>query len=171
MRYYSGDCTPNTAPCGFALPPLPCGQVGRSKLSTRRDAEGCFFFVDRKKDAIRRRGENMSSLEIEIDVTAHPSVRECAAYGIDLPGGEQEVMVAVAPIDGAEIDPRELVEWLIPRMTHFMVPRYVRVETALPKTPTNKIQKTGLRDEGVTAATFDREAAGLVVRRQKLTVA
>ena len=137
----------------------------------RRDAEGCFFFVDRKKDAIRRRGENMSSLEIEIDVTAHPSVRECAAYGIDLLGGEQEVMVAVAPIDGAEIDPRELVEWLIPRMTHFMVPRYVRVETALPKTPTNKIQKTGLREEGVTAATFDREAAGLVVRRQKLTVA
>ncbi|WP_309629243.1 AMP-binding protein [Brevundimonas sp.] len=136
-----------------------------------RDAQGCFFFVDRKKDAIRRRGENMSSLEIEIEVVAHPSVRECAAYAVDLPGGEQEVMVAVAPVDGAEIDPRELVEWLIPRMTHFMVPRYVRVETALPKTPTNKIQKTGLRDEGVTAATFDREAAGLVVRRQKLSVA
>ncbi|OYX57302.1 MAG: hypothetical protein B7Y86_06245 [Brevundimonas subvibrioides] len=136
-----------------------------------RDAEGCFFFVDRKKDAIRRRGENMSSLEIEIEVVAHPSVRECAAYGVDLPGGEQEVMVAVAPVDGARIDPHELIEWLIPRMTHFMVPRYVRVETALPKTPTNKIQKTGLRDEGVTAATFDREAAGLVVRRQKLTVA
>ncbi|WGM30161.1 AMP-binding protein [Brevundimonas sp. NIBR11] len=136
-----------------------------------RDAEGCFFFVDRKKDAIRRRGENMSSLEIEIEVTAHPSVRECAAYGVDLPGGEQEVMVAVAPIEGAEIDPRELVEWLIPRMTHFMVPRYVRVEASLPKTPTNKIQKTGLRDQGVTSETFDREAAGLVVRRQKLTVA
>ncbi|WP_426050631.1 AMP-binding protein [Brevundimonas sp. SL161] len=136
-----------------------------------RDAEGCFFFVDRKKDAIRRRGENMSSLEIEIEVAAHPAVRECAAYGVDLPGGEQEVMVAVAPVDGARIDPRELIEWLIPRMTHFMVPRYVRVETALPKTPTNKIQKTGLRDQGVTAATFDREAAGLVVRRQKLSVA
>ena len=136
-----------------------------------RDVEGCFFFVDRKKDAIRRRGENMSSLEIEIEVTAHPAVRECAAYGVDLPGGEQEVMVAVAPVEGAEIDARELIEWLIPRMTHFMVPRYVRVETALPKTPTNKIQKTGLRDEGVTPETFDREAAGLVVRRQKLTVA
>ena len=136
-----------------------------------RDVEGCFFFVDRKKDAIRRRGENMSSLEIEIEVIAHPAVRECAAYGVDLPGGEQEVMVAVAPVDGAEIDPRALVEWLIPRMTHFMVPRYVRVETALPKTPTNKIQKTGLRDEGVTEQTFDRESAGLVVRRQKLTVA
>ena len=136
-----------------------------------RDVEGCFFFVDRKKDAIRRRGENMSSLEIELEVIAHPAVRECAAYGVDLPGGEQEVMVAVAPVDGAEIDPRELVEWLIPRMTHFMVPRYVRVEASLPKTPTNKIQKAGLRGEGVTAATFDREAAGLIVRRQKLTVA
>ena len=136
-----------------------------------RDADGSFFFVDRKKDAIRRRGENMSSLEIEIEVTAHPAVRECAAYGVDLPGGEQEVMVAVAPVDGAEIDARALVEWLIPRMTHFMVPRYVRVETTLPKTPTNKIQKTDLRSEGVTPATFDREAAGLVVRRQKLTVA
>lgn len=134
-----------------------------------RDAEGCFFFVDRKKDAIRRRGENMSSQEVEAEVTAHPAVRECAAYGVDLPDGEQEVMVAVAPVEGAAIDARELVEWLIPRMAHFMVPRYVRIEAALPKTPTNKIQKTGLRAEGVTADTFDREAAGLIVRRQKLS--
>ena len=80
-------------------------------------------------------------------------------------------MVAVAPVDGAKIDARALIEWLIPRMTHFMVPRYVRVEAALPKTPTNKIQKTELRAEGVTDQTFDRESAGLVVRRQKLTVA
>lgn len=137
----------------------------------RRDAEGCFFFIDRKKDAIRRRGENMSSLEIEIEVCGHPAVREAAAYGVDLPGGEQEVMVAVAPVDGAEIDPRELIEYLIPRMTHFMVPRYVRVEAELPKTPTNKIQKTGLREDGVTTATFDREAVGLIVRREKLSVA
>jgi crotonobetaine/carnitine-CoA ligase len=137
----------------------------------RRDEEGCFFFIDRKKDAIRRRGENMSSLEIEIEVNAHPAVREVAAYGIDLPGGEQEVMVAVAPMPGATLDPHALIEWLIPRMTHFMVPRYVRIEAELPKTPTNKIMKTGLRAEGVTPATFDRESAGLQVRRQKLTVA
>lgn len=137
----------------------------------RRDEDGCFFFIDRKKDAIRRRGENMSSLEIEIEVNAHPDVREVAAYGVDLPGGEQEVMVAVAPVPGATIDAHALVEWLIPRMTHFMVPRYVRMETELPKTPTNKIMKTGLRAEGVTPDTFDRESAGLQVRRQKLTVA
>lgn len=137
----------------------------------RRDEEGCFFFVDRKKDAIRRRGENISSVEIEIEVGSHPSVREVAAYAVDLPGGEQEVMVCVAPIAGAAIDPRELIEYLIPRMTHFMVPRFVRVETELPKTPTNKIQKVGLRAEGVTAETFDRETAGLTVRRQKLSTA
>lgn len=137
----------------------------------RRDEEGCFFFIDRKKDAIRRRGENMSSLEIEIEVNAHPDVREVAAYGIDLPGGEQEVMVAVAPVSGTTLDAQALIEWLIPRMTHFMVPRYVRIEVELPKTPTNKIMKTGLRAEGVTPNTFDRESAGLRVRRQKLTVA
>lgn len=137
----------------------------------RRDAEGNFFFIDRKKDAIRRRGENMSSLEIELEVSAHPDVREAAAYGVDMPGGEQEVMVCVSPVPGAAIDPHALVEWLIPRMTHFMVPRFVRVETELPKTPTNKIQKTGLRAEGVTSDTFDREAAGLTVKRTKLSSA
>ena len=136
----------------------------------RRDEEGCFFFVDRKKDAIRRRGENMSSLEIEIEVCGHPHVREAAAYGVDLPGGEQEVMIAVAPVAGAVIDPKELIEYLLPRMTHFMVPRYVRVELELPKTPTNKIQKVALRAEGVTDQTFDRETAGLQVRRQKLSM-
>jgi crotonobetaine/carnitine-CoA ligase len=137
----------------------------------RRDEEGNFYFIDRKKDAIRRRGENMSSVEIEMEVMAYPQVREAAAYGVEMPGGEQEVMVCVAPVPGAEIDPKSLIEWLIPRMTHFMVPRFVRVVNALPKTPTNKIQKTGLRAEGVTPDTFDRETAGLIVKRHKLTVA
>jgi crotonobetaine/carnitine-CoA ligase len=113
----------------------------------------------------------MSSLEIEIEVGSHPAVREVAAYGVDMEGGEQEVMVCVAPVAGASIDPRELIEYLIPRMTHFMVPRFVRIEPELPKTPTNKIQKVELRAQGVTPETFDRECAGLLVRRQKLSIA
>jgi crotonobetaine/carnitine-CoA ligase len=137
----------------------------------RRDEAGNFFFVDRKKDAIRRRGENMSSMEVEIEVCSHPSVREAAAYGVDIGDGEQEVMVTCAPAADSVIDPRELIEYLIPRMPHFMVPRYIRVKDALPKTPTNKIQKTELRAEGVTPDTFDREAAGVVVKRQKLSTA
>lgn len=135
----------------------------------KRDDEGRFYFVDRKKDAIRRRGENISSVEIEIEVNAHPAVREVAAYGVDLPGGEQEVMVCVAPKCGASIDARELLEFLIPRMAHFMVPRFIRVEAELPKTPTNKIQKVELRKEGVTAGTWDREAAGIQVKRERLS--
>ncbi len=135
----------------------------------RRDAEGRFYFVDRKKDAIRRRGENISSVEIEIEVNAHPDVREVAAYGVDLPGGEQEVMICVAPKAGAAIDPQVLLEFLIPRMAHFMTPRFIRVEAELPKTPTNKIQKVELRKEGVTASTWDREAAGIRIRREKLS--
>ncbi len=134
----------------------------------RRDLEGRYYFVDRKKDAIRRRGENMSSFEIENEVCAYPDVREVAAYGVDAPGGEQEVMVCIAPRAGAIINPRDLIEFLIPRMAHFMVPRYVRIEAALPKTPTNKIQKVDLRTQGVTEGTWDREAAGITVRRQKL---
>lgn len=136
----------------------------------RREADGCFYFVDRQKDAIRRRGENMSSLEIEIEVSAHPDVREVAAYGVDMPGGEQDVMVCVAPQPGATIDPAALIAFLLPRMAHFMVPRYIRVEAALPKTPTNKIQKVDLRREGITPTTWDREIAGVRVKREKLSV-
>jgi crotonobetaine/carnitine-CoA ligase len=133
-----------------------------------RDADGNFFFVDRKKDAIRRRGENVSSIEVEIDVASFPAVREVAAYGVPSPAGEEEVMIAVAPKPGASIDPVALIKYLTPRMAHFMVPRYVRVESELPKTPTNKIQKAALRAQGITPGTWDREAAGLTLKRERL---
>ena len=66
------------------------------------------------------------------------------------------------------IDPKELIEFLIPKMAHFMVPRYVRCMDVLPKTPTNKVQKTLLREQGVTNDTWDREQAGIVLKREKL---
>ena len=132
------------------------------------DAEGNFFFVDRMKDAIRRRGENISSFEVEAEVTSHPDVQECAAVAVPSELGEDEVLVAVVPQPGSELDPKALVEYLIPRMAHFMVPRYVRVIAELPKTPTQKVQKHLIRSEGITADTWDREKAGIVIRRQKL---
>ncbi len=133
-----------------------------------RDADNNFFFVDRKKDAIRRRGENISSLEVEMEVATFPAVREVAAYAVASPAGEDEVMIAVASKPGDTIDPVALIKHLIPRMAHFMVPRYVRIEVELPKTLTNKIQKMDLRAQGVTAATWDREAAGITLKREKL---
>jgi crotonobetaine/carnitine-CoA ligase len=134
----------------------------------RKDAQGNYYFVDRAKDAIRRRGENISSLEVEREVMAHPSVLEAAAIPVSNPAGEDDVMVIVAPKPDASIDSLELVQFLIPRMAHFMVPRYVRILPKLPKTPTNKVQKAQLRKEAVTADTWDREAAGIVLKRDKL---
>ena len=134
----------------------------------RRDAGGNYWFVDRLKDAIRRRGENISSFEVEAVANEHPAVRECAAYPVPSEHGEDEVMVAVAPMPGAEVDPAALVAFLVPRMAHFMVPRYIRVMDELPKTPTEKVRKTGLREAGVTPDAWDREAAGLRLRRERL---
>jgi carnitine-CoA ligase len=134
----------------------------------RRDAEGHYFFVDRIKDAIRRRGENISSFEVETEVCAHPAVREAAAVAVPSEHAEDEVLVAVSLAQGAALDPAELIGFLLPRMAHFMVPRYVRVVAELPKTPTQKVQKHLIRAEGVTADTWDRAAAGIEVKRERI---
>jgi len=134
----------------------------------RRDADGDFFFVDRKKDAIRRRGENISSFEVEVEVLAHPSVRECAVVAVPNETSEDDVLAIVAPTPGATIDPLELLEFLRPRLAHFMLPRYIRVLPDLPKTPTQKVEKHVLRSAGVTGDTWDREKAGVKVAREKL---
>lgn len=135
----------------------------------RKDAQGNYFFVDRAKDTNRRRGENISSQEVESEVLAHPAVQEAAAIPVKSADGEDDVMVVLATKTGiTTFDPAELLQFLIPRLAHFMVPRYVRAMSTLPKTSTNKIQKVELRAQGVTADTWDRDAAGIVVKRQKL---
>ncbi|ABD26889.1 AMP-dependent synthetase and ligase [Novosphingobium aromaticivorans DSM 12444] len=132
----------------------------------RQDEDGYFYFVDRVKDAIRRRGENISSFEVEVEVCAHPAVREAAAIAVPSEFSEDEVMVVVAPVPGQAIDVPELARFLIDRMPYFMVPRYIRVMDELPKTPSAKVLKADLRSEGVTADTWDREKAGMRVRRE-----
>ena len=126
----------------------------------RQDEEGYFFFVDRMKDAIRRRGENISSFEVEAEVCAHPDVREAAAIAVPSELSEDEVMIVVAAVPGRSIDHMSLSTFLMSRMPYFMVPRYIRVLDELPKTPSAKVLKTELRKEGVTSDTWDREAAG-----------
>jgi crotonobetaine/carnitine-CoA ligase len=134
----------------------------------RRDEAGNFFFVDRMKDAIRRRGENISSFEVEVEIGAHPKVRETAVVGVPSEFGEDEVLAIVAPVPGADIDPVEIISFLTPRMPHFMVPRYIRFMADLPKTPTQKIEKHLLRQQGITEDTWDRERAGIRLKREKL---
>jgi crotonobetaine/carnitine-CoA ligase len=135
----------------------------------RVDDNGNYFFVDRMKDAIRRRGENISSFEVESEVGAHPAVREAAAVAVKSEVSEDEVLVVVSTAPGEVLDPAELIAFLRPRMAHFMLPRFIRIMEELPKTPTQKIQKHILRNEGVTPDTWDREKAGIHVRREKLS--
>jgi crotonobetaine/carnitine-CoA ligase len=134
----------------------------------RVDPDGNYFFVDRLKDVIRRRGENISSFEVETEVSTHPAIKEAAAVAVPSDLSEDEVLVAVSLAEGQTLEPQALVEYLVPRMPHYMVPRYVRIMEALPKTPTQKILKRTLRAEGITADTWDRERAGIRLKREKL---
>jgi crotonobetaine/carnitine-CoA ligase len=120
------------------------------------DAEGNFYFVDRIKDAIRRRGENISSFEVEAEVNSHHEVLESAAVAVPSEYGEDEVKIVVVPQPGRQLDPADLVDYLCTRMAKFAVPRYVEIVEELPKTPTQKIRKVELRTAGITSTTWDR---------------
>ena len=130
-----------------------------------KDETGNLYFVDRTKDAIRRRGENISSMEVENEVNAHDQVVECAVVPVASTDTEQEVLAVVVSKPEEQIDSESLIRFLEPRLPYFMIPRYVRFVDALPKTPTGKIQKYMVRELGLTEGTWDREAAGVKLKR------
>ena len=130
-----------------------------------RSSEGYFYFADRVKDSIRRRGENISSLEVENEINSHPDIVECAVFPVPSEHTEDDVMASIVLKPGRALDPEDLIGFLEPRMAYFMVPRYIDIVEALPKTPTGKIQKYELRSAGRTATTWDREAAGIKLQR------
>jgi len=131
------------------------------------DGDGYFYFIDRLKDYIRHKGENISSFEIERVVNAHPLVSESAAVGIRMEdrGGEEEIKICVLPKSGESIDPEELLDHCQAQMPYFAVPRYVEFMDRLPKTQTEKIQKHKLREAGITVNTWDREKTGYRVKK------
>ncbi|GAA1827029.1 ATP-dependent acyl-CoA ligase [Pseudonocardia ailaonensis] len=131
------------------------------------DDDGYFYFVDRKKDALRRRGENVSSQEVESVLLDHPAVAEAAAVGVASDLGEQEVMAVVAVAEGTELDLKDLFAHCDRSLPHFMVPRYYRLVERFPATPTGKIRKAVLRETGLTDDTWDAEAAGLAPTRHR----
>jgi crotonobetaine/carnitine-CoA ligase len=131
-----------------------------------QDDDGYFFFVDRKNDFMRRRGENISSFEVEKIINGHPQVLESAAYAVPSELGEDEVMVAVVLQPGTELDPLDLMQYCEAHMAYFRIPRYVRVVHAFPKTGTERTMKYQLKSQGVTRDTWDREAAGYTLKRQ-----
>ena len=131
----------------------------------KRDEDGYLYFVDRKKDALRRRGENISSFEVERAINTHPKVLESAAVAVKSELAEDEVKICVVLKPGEELSPAELIEHANQRMPHFAVPRFVEFMESLPKTPTERVQKYILKQAGVTPNTWDREKAGIKISR------
>ncbi|MEN9315893.1 MAG: hypothetical protein RIS35_2286 [Pseudomonadota bacterium] len=133
----------------------------------RLDEDGYLFFVDRKKEAIRRRGENISAYEVEMILSGHPAILEAAAVAVPSELSEDEVMVYLVTRPGATVTPEEVIRFADARMSHFMVPRFVAFVEALPKTSTEKIEKYKLQQDAIARrdALWDREKAGIRLTR------
>jgi crotonobetaine/carnitine-CoA ligase len=130
-----------------------------------RDADGHYRFVDRMKDSIRRRGENVSSWEVEQVLLKHPAIAACAIYPLPSELGEDEVAAAIRLEAGHALEPIDVVRHCEGKMAYFAVPRFVRIVAEMPLTENGKIRKVALREAGRTADTWDRDAAGYKPRR------
>ncbi len=130
------------------------------------DEDGFLYFVDRKKDIIRRRGENISSQEVENVIKANPDVLDCAVVAVPSELGEDEVKAYVTPRPGATVNPEEIVYWCAENLAYFKVPRYWEVRDELPRTPSLRVRKDVLRQEreDLIEGCYDREAAGIRLR-------
>ncbi len=130
-----------------------------------RQNDGHYRFIDRVKDAIRRRGENVSSWEVERALSEHPCVAACAVFAVPSEFGEDEVAAAIQPKPAQYLDPVEVLRFCEARLAYFAVPRYLRFVSEMPLTENGKIKKIVLREAGITADMWDREAAGYKLRR------
>jgi crotonobetaine/carnitine-CoA ligase len=130
----------------------------------RMSQDGVLTFVDRKVDALRRRGENVSSMELERAIVAHPKVAEAAVHSVPSALTEDDIKACLVLDPGAELRPDELFEFFKATLPYFAIPRYVEVLPELPKTATLRVMKHLLRDRGVTEETWDLEALGLSVK-------
>jgi crotonobetaine/carnitine-CoA ligase len=132
---------------------------------SKQDEEGYYYFVDRKKDALRRRGENISSFEVERVINSHPKVLESAVFAVPSELGEDEVKANIVLRPGEILPPEDLIKYCNERMAYFAIPRYLEFVSELPKTPTNRVEKYLLRQAGITQNTWDREKAGVKITR------
>jgi len=130
-----------------------------------RDALGYFRFIDRLKDSIRRRGENISSFEVEQVLLSHPDVANAAVYPVRSQLAEDEVMAAIVRRPGSRLAEAALTEFCQPRLAYFAIPRFIEFVDELPTTESGKVQKYKLRDRGVTPRTWDRETVEHVLKR------
>lgn len=129
--------------------------------------DGYLYFTDRAKDYLRSRGENISSFEVERSFLSHHAIAEVAVHAVGTQAGEDDLKVTAVLRQGALLTEHELCLWTLDNLPYFAVPRYIEFRSELPKNPTGRVLKYQLRDEGCTPGTWDREVAGIVVRRRK----
>ena len=122
--------------------------------------DGFLYFVDRKKDYLRRRGENISSFEMEKIFLGHPDIVDVAVHSVPSPIGEDDVKVTAVVQPEADLSEEGLCRWSLDRVPYFAVPRFIEFREVLPRNPVGRVLKYQLRDEGATAATWDADAAG-----------
>ncbi len=132
----------------------------------RLDEDGFLYFVDRKKDYLRRRGENISSFEMERTFIAHEAIKDVAVHAVASDQGEDDVKVTAVLQPGATVTEEELCRWSVDQVPYFAVPRYIEFRADLPRNPVGRVLKYELRDDGVTEGTWDREAAGFTFDRR-----
>jgi crotonobetaine/carnitine-CoA ligase len=130
------------------------------------DDDGFFYFVDRKKDYLRRRGENISSQELERVFSQHPAIDQVAVHAVRSELTEDDVKVTAVLAPGAELAPRELFEWSVDQVPYFALPRYIEFRASLPLSPLGRVHKFQLRDEGCTPDTWDREKDDVTWQRR-----
>ena len=132
----------------------------------RLDEDGFLYFVDRKKDYLRRRGENISSFEMEKIFFGHPDIVDVAVHAVPSPMGEDDLKVTAVLQPDATVTEEELCRWAADRVPYFAIPRFVEFRPELPRNPVGRVLKFQLRDEGATDATWDAEAAGVSFDRR-----
>ena len=136
------------------------GDIGRF------DEEGFFYFVDRKKDYLRRRGENISSFEMESAFAIHPDIEEVAVHAVPSERGEDDVKVTAILKPGCTLQPEALFHWAVDAVPYYALPRYIEFRDAMPKNPQGRVLKYQLREEGCTATTWDLERTDLKVSKR-----
>src|SRR5262249_55247588 len=133
----------------------------------KRLESGAYAFVDRKKDSLRRRGENISSLELEAAINGHPKIAESAVVAHPSELGEDDVKAVVVVVEGDELEPSEVFDFFRDNLPYFAIPRYVEPTDALPKNGVGRVMKHVLRDKGNSDATWDFEELGLTVAKSE----
>ena len=130
------------------------------------DEENFLFFVDRKADYLRRRGENIASFEVESIIMGHGQIADVAVHAVPSPLTEDDLKITATRVEGATVNEEELFLWCVEQLPYFALPRYIEFRTDLPRSPVGRVLKRELRAEGVTSATWDLEQSGVVYEKR-----